>query len=55
MGQLKKAKVMFTCEHEIKDLLNELAAKEKRTLSNFVEMLVTEALATRQQLDEVKK
>lgn len=48
MGVTKKAKVMFTCEHEVKDKLTEWAKQEKRTVSNLVEKLVTEALETKE-------
>jgi hypothetical protein len=48
MGQTKKAKVMFTCEWETKDFLTKWANAENRTLSNLVETLITEAIATKQ-------
>jgi hypothetical protein len=48
MGVLKKAKVTFTCEYDMKDYLNEWATSEKRTLSNLVEMLVADAIAARE-------
>jgi hypothetical protein len=47
MGVTKKAKVMFTCEHDIKDLLTQWAKSENRTVSNLVETLVIDALAGR--------
>lgn len=48
MGVLKKAKITFTCEFDMKDYLNEWATSEKRTLSNLVEMLVADAIAARE-------
>jgi hypothetical protein len=48
MGETRKARVMFTCEHEIKDYLTEWAESENRTVSNLVETLITEAIATRE-------
>ena len=48
MGATKKAKVTFTCEHEMKDYLSEWANSENRTLSNLVETLVAEAIAARE-------
>ena len=47
MGATKKAKIMFTCEHELKDQLTELAKTQNRTVSNLVETLVIEALSTK--------
>lgn len=47
MGATKKAKVTFTCEHEMKDYLSEWADTENRTMSNLVETLVEEAIAAR--------
>jgi len=49
MGATKKAKVTFTCEHEMKDYLSEWADTENRTMSNLVETLVGEAIAARKQ------
>jgi hypothetical protein len=49
MGVTRKARVMFTCEHEVKDELSEWADSENRTISNLVETLVQEALASRKQ------
>jgi hypothetical protein len=49
MGATKKAKVTFTCEHEMKDYLSEWANTENRTISNLVETLVGEAIAARTQ------
>jgi hypothetical protein len=48
MGVTKKAKVMFTCEHEVKDRLTEWAKSENRTVSNLIETMVIEALAARE-------
>lgn len=44
MGVTKKAKIMFTCEHDLKERLSELAKSQNRTVSNLVETLVIEAL-----------
>jgi hypothetical protein len=44
MGQTKKAKVMFTCDHKVKEDLGKWASSERRTVSNLVEGVVTEAL-----------
>jgi hypothetical protein len=49
MGVTRKARVMFTCEHEVKDELSEWAESENRTVSNLIETLVQEALAVRKQ------
>ncbi len=46
MGKTKKAQVMFTCTHEVKDFLTKWAARENRTVSNLVETLVVDAIAT---------
>jgi hypothetical protein len=46
MGITKKAKIMFTCEHEVKDKLAKWAKTENRTVSNLVEKLVLDAIAT---------
>ena len=43
-GALKKAKITFTCPHEVKDKLESWAQSENRTLSNLIETLVAEAL-----------
>ncbi|BBD70941.1 MULTISPECIES: hypothetical protein [Nostoc] len=45
MGVTKKAKVMFTCEHETKSDLEAWAKSERRTVSNLVEGVVVAALA----------
>jgi predicted GIY-YIG superfamily endonuclease len=42
--EMPSAKVMFTCEHEFKDDLSEWAKSERRTVSNLVEGIVTDAL-----------
>jgi hypothetical protein len=56
MGVTKKAKVMFTCEHDIKDHLTEWAKSENRTVSNLVETLVIEALTKKsRRRDETAK
>lgn len=49
MGATKKAKVMFTCEHEIKEKLTERAKLQNRTVSNLVETLVIDALTSQQE------
>jgi hypothetical protein len=49
MAQTKKAKVMFTCEHGTKEKLSKWADAEKRSLSNLVELIVTEALESKEQ------
>jgi hypothetical protein len=49
MGITKKAKVMFTCEHEVKDKLAKWAKTENRTISNLVEKLVMDAIASQEQ------
>ena len=46
MGATKKAKVMFTCEHDIKEKLTEWAKSQNRTVSNLVETLVIDALTS---------
>lgn len=48
MGETKKAKVMFTCEHEVKEKLANWAKSENRTVSNLVETLVMDALAAKE-------
>lgn len=45
MGQTKKAKITFTCSHELRDELDAIAKQEDRTLSKLVERLVTKALS----------
>jgi predicted transcriptional regulator len=45
MGQTKKAKITFTCSHELRDELDAIAQQEDRTLSKLVERLVTKALS----------
>jgi hypothetical protein len=45
MSKTKKAQIMFTCTHEVKDLLTKRATKENRTVSNLVETLVVDAIA----------
>lgn len=47
MGETVKARVMFTCRHEVKEELADWAKGENRTISNLVETLVEEALAAR--------
>lgn len=46
-GATRKARVMFTCEHEVKNSLEAWAESENRTVSNLVETLIEEVLATR--------
>jgi hypothetical protein len=55
MGETRKARVMFTCEHEIKDYLTEWAESENRTVSNLVETLITEAIAAREKQPPTSK
>jgi GIY-YIG catalytic domain len=42
--ETKKAKITFTCSHELRDELEAIAEQEDRTLSKLVERLVTKAL-----------
>ncbi|TAE61391.1 MAG: hypothetical protein EAZ76_03105 [Nostocales cyanobacterium] len=44
MGKTKKAKITFTCSHELREELENIASSEDRTLSNLVERLVTRAV-----------
>jgi macrodomain Ter protein organizer (MatP/YcbG family) len=44
MAETIKARVMFTCEHEVKEKLIQWAKSEKRTVSNLVEKLIEEAI-----------
>ena len=44
MGKTKKAKITFTCTHELREKLENIATAEDRTLSNLVERIVTKAL-----------
>jgi len=46
MSKTKKSQVMFTSTHEVKDFLSKWATKENRTVSNLVETLVIDPLAT---------
>ncbi|MEO0840698.1 MAG: hypothetical protein AAF063_17565 [Cyanobacteria bacterium J06643_5] len=57
MGATKKAKVMFTCEHDIKEQLTQWAKSQNRTVSNLVETLVIDALSSQQEIQNssVKK
>lgn len=48
MGVTKKAKITFTCEPDLKDVLEEWARSESRTLSNLIEMVVRQAYETYQ-------
>ena len=50
MGKTKQAQVMFTSTHEVKDFMNKWATKENRTVSNLVETLVIDPLATEENL-----
>ena len=50
MGATKKAKVMFTCEHDIKEKLTQWAKSQNRTVSNLVETLVIDALTSQQEI-----
>lgn len=44
MGKTKKAKITFTCSHELRKELEVIAESEDRTLSNLVERLVVRAI-----------
>lgn len=44
MGQTKKAKITFTCSHELREELESIANAEDRTLSNLVERMITRAI-----------
>ena len=44
MGDGRTEKVTFTCTPDLKEFLIEWAAKERRSLSNLVEGIVTEAV-----------
>lgn len=48
MGKTKKAQVMFTSTHEEKDFLSKWAARENQTVSNLVETLVVDPIATQE-------
>jgi hypothetical protein len=43
---------MFTCDDTTKAYLEEWAETENRTVSNLVETLIQDAIATREQNDE---
>jgi hypothetical protein len=49
MGDGRTEKVTFTCTPDLKEFLIEWAAKERRSLSNLVEGIVTEAIEAQQQ------
>jgi len=51
-GATRKARVMFTCEHEIKNCLEIWADSENRTVSNLVETLIVDALIAKGMLPE---
>lgn len=55
MGVTKKAKIMFTCEHNLKEQLTELAKSQNRTVSNLVETLVIEALSANEKKTKAKE
>jgi hypothetical protein len=44
MGKTKKAKITFTCSHELRKELETIANSEDRTLSNLVERLIARAI-----------
>jgi hypothetical protein len=48
MGDGKTEKVTFTCTPDLKESLVKWAAKERRSLSNLVEGIVTEAFEEQQ-------
>ncbi len=48
MGDGRTEKVTFTCTPDLKEFLIEWAAKERRSLSNLVEGIVTEAVEVQQ-------
>ncbi len=48
MGDGRTEKVTFTCTPDLKESLIEWAARERRSLSNLVEGIVTEAMETQQ-------
>ena len=48
MGDGRTEKVTFTCTPDLKEFLIEWAAKERRSLSNLVEGIVTEAAEAQQ-------
>ncbi|MUG93330.1 hypothetical protein F7734_13190 [Scytonema sp. UIC 10036] len=52
MAATKKAKITFTCPHEVRDKLESLAKRENRTLSNLVEKLVMDAILDSEQSRE---
>lgn len=45
MGQTNKAKITFTCSHEVREALERRARAERRTLSNLVEGMIEQAIA----------
>ncbi len=48
MGDGRTEKVTFTCTPDLKESLIEWAARERRSLSNLVEGIVTEAMEAQQ-------
>jgi hypothetical protein len=48
MGDGRTEKVTFTCTPDLKECLIEWAARERRSLSNLVEGIVTEAVEAQQ-------
>jgi hypothetical protein len=55
MGATKKAKITFTCSHELKEFLETWAESESRTLSNLVEKIVEEAASDKHLPPPAKK
>ncbi|AFZ56414.1 hypothetical protein Anacy_0835 [Anabaena cylindrica PCC 7122] len=52
MGQTKKAKITFTCSHELREELESIANVEDRTLSNLVERIITRAVKSYKPQDQ---
>jgi len=45
----RKPRIMFTCSEEIKQTLELWSEEEGRTVSNLVERIIAEVIATREQ------
>ncbi len=48
MGDGRTEKVTFTCTPDLKEILIEWAADERRSVSNLVEGLIADAITARQ-------
>jgi len=55
MGKPRRPRMMFSCSEEVKTLLEKSAEEEGRSISNVIERIINEAIATKYSVEITTK